>query len=157
MRDAIAALDGRAVEDSFTRGEPVTVTIEGNDTPIESGDVTILKSYGQEWAGAADGQTVVMLDKRITPELKNEGLARDIVRNVQNLRKQAGLDIADRITLSLTTDSTSLPGAIDQCSEYIRSETLTTELVLTRLSGETAETEVKIDGQPRRIELAKVG
>ena len=74
------------------------INVDGKPVPLGPEDVTIVRSFAEGWAGAADGNTVVLLDKRITPQLKNEGLARDIVRNVQNLRKEAGLDIADRIT-----------------------------------------------------------
>jgi len=156
-RDAIAKLDGSAVEAALARGETVNITIEDNDTPIDSGDVFVRKSYGDDWAGASDGQTVVLLDKRLTLELKNEGLARDIVRNVQNLRKQASLDIADRISLGLITESEALRNAIQQCGEYIQTETLAIQLTAAALPDATAQTEVKIDGQPIRIELTRSG
>jgi isoleucyl-tRNA synthetase len=96
-----------------------------------------------------------LIDKRLTPELKNEGLARDIVRNVQNLRKQANLDIADRISLGLITDSEALRNAIEQCGEYIQTETLATKLTDAAVPEAEAQTEVKIDGQPIRIELVR--
>ncbi|GAF97859.1 unnamed protein product, partial [marine sediment metagenome] len=154
-REAISQLDGRAVEEAFARGGPVFVTIEGNRTPIDPDDVTISRSYGDDWAGAADGKTVVMIDRRLTPELKNEGLARDIVRNVQNLRKEAGLDIADRIRLSLTTESEKLKAAIDRFGEYIQNETLALEIVARPLAGKPARTDIKIEAETLRIELAK--
>ncbi len=156
VREAISRLDGKAVESAIAGGETVTVTIEGNETPINPEDLTTIRSYGNELAGASNGQTIVMVDKRLTPELKNEGLARDIVRNVQNLRKQAGLDISDRITLSLITDSPALTAAAKQCGDYIRKETLAIEISATSPSSEPASTEVKIDGQPLRIELVTV-
>ena len=154
-REAISQLDGRVVEEAFARGGPVFITIEGNRTPIDPNDVTISRSYGDEWAGAADGKTVVMIDRRITPELKNEGLARDIVRNVQNLRKEAGLDIADRIRLSLTTESEKLKAPIDRFGEYIQNETLAVEIVARPLAGKPARTDINIETEILRIELVK--
>ncbi len=154
-RAAIAQLNGKATEKALNRGEPVAIMVEGHSTPIDPQDVTITKCYGDDWAGAADGSTIVMLDKRITPELKKEGLARDIVRNVQNLRKQAGLDIADRITLCLSTESELLTAAINDFGEYIRGETLTAELIATLPAGENTAADVKIDGQLLRLVLAK--
>jgi isoleucyl-tRNA synthetase len=154
-RQAVAQLDGRTVEAALGRGEAVTITIDGNATPIDAEDLTTVRSYGDDWAGAAEGQTAVVVDKRLTLELKNEGLARDIVRNVQNLRKQADLDIADRIKLALVTDSAALTAAIDQCGAYIREETLAVEIAPKPLPDKPASADVKIDGQPVRVELVK--
>ena len=131
------------------------IDVDGKSVPLGSEDVTIVRSFAEGWAGAADGNTVVLLDKRITPQLKNEGLARDIVRNVQNLRKEAGLDIADRITLSLVTESEELREAIDQCRDYVAGETLAIDIASNALDGESARSVVKIHGQPVTIALMK--
>ena len=131
------------------------IDVDGKSVPLGSEDVTIVRSFAEGWAGAADGNTVVLLDKRITPQPKNEGLARDIVRNVQNLRKEAGLDIADRITLSLVTESEELREAIDQCRDYVAGETLAIDIASNALDGESARSVVKIHGQPVTITLMK--
>ena len=80
-----------------------------------------------------------------------------LVRNIQNLRKQAGLDIADRIVLCLGTESAELMAAIDSFGEYIREETLTVEIVTSPLDAEAAYADVKIGGQALRIGLKKTG
>ena len=131
------------------------INVDGKPVPVGSEEVTIVRSFAEGWAGAADGKTVVLLDKRLTPQLKNEGLARDIVRNVQNLRKEAGLDIADRITLSLVTESKELREAIDQCRDYVAGETLSIDIAANALEEETARSVVKIQGQPVTIALMK--
>ncbi len=154
-REAVENLDGKLVEDAFARSQPVTINIEGNSTLIDPADVTIRRSYGDDWAGAADGQTVVLVDKRLTPELKNEGLARDIIRNVQNLRKDAGLDIADRITLALVGDAKAPKEAMDAFDDYIKNETLAVEITDTPLGKPLASNDTRIDGNALRIELAK--
>ena len=131
------------------------IGVDGKPVPLGPEDVTLVRSFAEGWAGAADGNTVVLLDKRITPQLKNEGLARDIVRNVQNLRKETGLDIADRITLSLVTESKELREAIDQCHDYVAGETLSIDIVSNALDRESARSVVKIHGQPVTIALKK--
>ena len=165
-RDAIGQLDGKSVEGSLSRGEPVMINVAGQATAIDAEDVAIVKSYGDDWAGAHDGQTVVMIDKRLTPELKNEGIARDLVRNIQNLRKQAGLDIADRIKLRLDTSAEGIRAAIDVFGAYIVSETLAVAMTSDPLIVEgtndpptdgAPHAEVKIAGEPVRIELVKTG
>ncbi len=154
-RKAIAQLDPNQIAETFERGLPVNLAVEGMNFELDRTDLIVCKSYGNDWAGADDGKTVTMIDKRITPDLKREGIARDIVRNVQNLRKDAGLDIADRIKLSLVTEATGVKEAIEQCGDYIREETLAVELQSAPLGADAARTAVKIDGQEVTIELTK--
>ncbi len=70
----------------------------------------------------------VTLDKKLTPALKREGMMREVVRNIQNARKQAGLDVDDRITLSLSTTDEELHKAIVEHSDTIKTETLAQSL-----------------------------
>src|SRR5207237_547831 len=77
------------------------------------------------WAGAVDHDTQVLIDGRITEELALAGMAREVVRHVQELRKNAGLEMEDRIILYLATDSVRLQEAIETHRDYIASETLT--------------------------------
>jgi len=144
-KKVIEGLKGRDLEARLARGESVNLPVEGTEATVAKEDLTISKSYGEHWAGAADGATVVLIDKRITPTLKNEGIARDIVRNVQNLRKDAGLDIADRIKLGLSTDSEMLKTAIQECSLFVRGETLATEMVTGSVGGAVGEITVEIE------------
>ena len=154
-RQAIDTLDGKSVAERLDRSETVTITVEGSPTTLDAEDIKIVKSYGQDWVGTDDGPTIVMLDKRITPILKHEGLARDIVRNVQNLRKDAGLDIADRIKLGLVTSAGELRAAVDEFSDYIGSETLATQLTAGPLEDKLVGVDVRIDGQPLTVELTR--
>jgi isoleucyl-tRNA synthetase len=105
------------------------------------------------WAGAEEGDTEVLVDCRITEELKREGMARDIVRQVQQLRKDADLQMEDRIALVLQTESAALQKAIQAHKDYIGNETLTVEWPANL--GDAAEADVKIDGQALVIRLRK--
>ncbi|MFQ5591733.1 MAG: isoleucine--tRNA ligase [Phycisphaerae bacterium] len=154
-REAICRLDGRQLERAFAGGEQTTITIDGKAVPLEPEDVRITKSYGDDWGGVADGDTVVLLDTRLTQTLRNEGIARDIVRNVQNLRKNAGLEIADRITLSLTTSSPAIRAAIDEFVDYIAAETLSIQTLSGPLNAALTAREVTIDGEVVNLALAK--
>lgn len=94
----------------------------------------------------------IKLDTELTPELKREGLMRDIVRAVQNARKQAGLNVEDRIVVSLMSDDADITQAVAEHAETIKTETLATEL------GEVvdgAESVAKIDGSEITISLLK--
>ncbi len=155
-RRVIEGIPGLELDARLWRGETAGIAVEGADAVITAEDLIVTKSFGDDWAGIADGATVVMLDKRITPALKNEGIARDIVRNVQNLRKDAGLDIADRIRLSLVTESPMLKAAILECRDYIVGETLAVDLVDAPLDGSAPSVEVEIEPkQSVAIGLAK--
>jgi isoleucyl-tRNA synthetase len=148
-KKAIEGLNGRELEARSARGESLSLTVEGAEAIATMEDLTISKSYGEHWAGASDGASVVLIDKRITPTLKNEGIARGIVRNVQNLRKDAGLDIADRIKLSLVTESPMLKAAIDQFHDYIAGETLAIEILGKPLDGTLHRADIEIEPKSR--------
>ncbi|HNQ23930.1 MAG TPA: class I tRNA ligase family protein [Phycisphaerae bacterium] len=157
VRAALAQLDGYAVEAALARGEGITILLEGATVQLEPDDFSVTRSYDENWAGAADEQTFVLLDKRITPELRNEGVARDIVRNVQNLRKDAGLNIEDRIRLSVVSDSAAVQAALQQCGPYIQAETLAVELRTAALDSGAAQVDIELDGEPVAIALTKAG
>lgn len=93
----------------------------------------------------------VAIDEALTPELKREGLMREVIRHVQSARKSAGLNIDDRISLSLQTDSTELAHAIDEHAKTIEEETLAK-------LGNTDENraEAKIDGEQLVLYLEKI-
>jgi isoleucyl-tRNA synthetase len=104
------------------------------------------------WAGVADRDTQVVIDARVTPDLKREGMARDVIRQVQNLRKEANLEMEDRITLYLHTEAPELRQAVDAHRGYIASETLTVQWASASLDG-SPTANVKIEGQPLTIQL----
>ncbi|MCO6436166.1 MAG: isoleucine--tRNA ligase [Phycisphaerae bacterium] len=156
-KDAIAALEGAAAENAVRTSTPICIVLDGNAVPLASEDFTIRKSYGDDWAGASDGATTVLIDRRVTTELRYEGIARDVIRNVQNLRKDSGLDIADRIQLSIVTESPEIRAAIDACGDYIARETLAVELTQTReaFPNPLGQTNVKIDEGELEIVLSR--
>lgn len=104
------------------------------------------------WGNAAKEGDVVMLDTTITPELKAEGLMRDVVRLVQNARKAAGLEVDDRITLVLQTSSPELAGAVAAHEDTIKAETLAHDL-LTDGAGEVVP--VKVAGAELYVKVQK--
>lgn len=98
-------------------------------------------------------QPSVVYDLTITPELKREGLMREIVRHVQSARKQAGLQIDDRIVLSISSDDSEISQAIDAFADVIKAETLAVELNST--ADESEKYDAKIEGKLVEISLKK--
>ena len=98
-------------------------------------------------------QPSVVYDLTITPELKREGLMREIVRHVQSARKQAGLQIDDRIVLSISSDNSEISQAVDAFADVIKAETLAVEL--NSAVNESEKYDVKIEGKLVEISLKK--
>lgn len=98
-------------------------------------------------------QPSVVYDLTITPELKSEGLMREIVRHVQSARKQAGLQIDDRIVLSISSDDSEISQAIDAFADVIKSETLAVKL--NSVVNESEKYDAKIEGKLVEISLKK--
>lgn len=98
-------------------------------------------------------QPSVVYDLTITPELKREGLMREIIRHVQSARKQAGLQIDDRILLSISSDDSEISQAIDAFADVIKSETLAVEL--NSAADESEKYDAKIEGKLVEISLKK--
>ena len=98
-------------------------------------------------------QPSVVYDLTITPELKREGLMREIVRHVQSARKQAGLQIDDRIVLSISSDDPEISQAVDAFADVIKAETLAVEL--NSAVNESEKYDAKIEGKLVEISLKK--
>jgi len=122
------------------RGESVTITIDGNEIALAPEDVMVGTEQASDWVVADDSGVQIALSTKLTPELEREGLARDFIRQVQQLRKDQDLEIEDRIRIRYTleaTDASAQPReAIQEWSEEIRSETLAESLEEQPGSGE---------------------
>jgi len=127
----------------------------GESLFLEPEDYFVEARAPEGWAGAGERAAQVVVDARITPALKQEGMAREVVRHIQDLRKQSRLEMDDRIVLYLSTSSPELRGAIDAHREYVTNETLTIGWSDQPLGEGAHRAEVKVDGQPLTIELRK--
>ena len=96
----------------------------------------------------------MVLDTDVTPELKAEGVARDVVRAVQQARKDAGLDVADRIRLRVET-SGAVADAVAAHQAFVAAETLATDVVFAPVGAEAGEVEVG-DGGSVRVSVEKI-
>jgi isoleucyl-tRNA synthetase len=154
--EAIRSANGKELAKLVADRKAISVVVAGEATEVDHTDVVVETSYGDDWAGQDNMGTIVLLDRRITPELKLEGIARDIVRFVQNLRKDAELNLEDRIELSLVSEAEELNQSVVACGDYIARETLTNTISTKPLSEPSATADVKIDGQAMTIQLRKV-
>lgn len=126
--------------------------VKVGETVLEAGEFEITFQAREGFAVAGDQGVVVALDTQITPELKAEGYAREVVRYIQDLRKQANFQVDDRIQAYVVTSDPELKQALEQFSDYLKRETLSETLELTTPFKADAETEEKLEGK-----LVKVG
>jgi isoleucyl-tRNA synthetase len=153
---ALANADPCELARKFQAGESVTLASPGGPVELEPADVVIQLAAPSGWAGVADRGTQVAVDTRLSEALKQEGMARDVVRHVQDLRKTANLEMEDRILLHLATEAPALQQAIKVHQGYIGGETLATLSPRSLEGKDVHPSSVKIDGHPLTIQLRKV-
>lgn len=101
----------------------ITLIADGQEVLIERADVDIISEDIPGWTVMNEGNLTVALDITITPELKNEGVAREIVKRIQGLRKDSGFEITDRIAVKLS-DNESVRAAVEAFHDYISAQVL---------------------------------
>ena len=107
----------------------ITLNVEGVDAVIETADVEIYSEDVPGWTVANEGALTVALDVEVTEELRQEGVAREIVKKIQTMRKECGLDIVDRINVTLSKSSAS-DDAVNKFGDYISNQVLADSLQL---------------------------
>ena len=105
-------------------------------------DVLISSEDIPGWAVAAEGGLTVALDVRVTEELKKEGIARDFVNRVQNLRKEQGLEVLDKINIEVEKDGEAITAALTEFKDYISTETQALTLELKETLADATEVDV---------------
>jgi isoleucyl-tRNA synthetase len=153
---ALSAADCTFLVAKIQAGVPFDLECADGPATLDPADLILTYLAPEGWAGVAEKGAQVALDTRVSKKLSHEGKARDVVRAIQKLRKDASLEITDRIVLFLKTDDADLREAIESHQQYIAHETLTNTWSKESLNGEGHKTSVKVDGQPLDIELKKV-
>jgi isoleucyl-tRNA synthetase len=153
---ALARADAAVLASKLRDNGSVELSCGGETILLEPSDVIVSMKASDGWIGMADREMQVALDTRINEDLLDEGKAREIIRHIQNLRREANLEMEDRIVLYLGTESEKLQRAITKHPDYIAAETLTVEWSSQALSGSGVHrATVKVDGQPLTIELRR--
>lgn len=121
----IASLTQQDIQKLEQNGE-ISVVINGNNVTLALADVEITSQDIEGWLVASAGPLTVALDVTLTDELRKEGVARELVNRIQNLRKDSGYQVTDRINVMLQKDG-FVENAVKSNLEYIKTETLTEE------------------------------
>ena len=153
IREALQAADGAAVAGATSRGETFDIEVEGQTISLGEEDVLVETSSAEGYACGEEGGFLTALDTSLTDELIREGVARELVRTVQEARKQAGLEVSDRITLGIS-GSEGVEAALGEYRDYLMSETLATDWQVGQVSPLWRE-ERTLDDLGWTIELSK--
>ena len=138
----IAGLDQETISSFENRGE-LSMDLNGQSITLKDDDLMIQSEDIPGWTVATEGGITVALDINITDELQREGIARDLVNRIQNLRKDLGLEVQDKIKVTVDDDNEVINKSIQSNKEYICTETQALELDVT--SGLQDYRELEID------------
>ena len=134
------------------RNGEISIVISGNNVNLTTQDVEISSQDIEGWLVANSNGITVALDITITDELRKEGIARELVNRIQNIRKDSGFEVTDKITVTMLNDETIQPAVQDNI-DYIKSETLTEELIFAESINNG--TEIEFDDLRTKILISK--
>jgi len=157
VKDLAAALagDDGTLAGTLAGGETVAVPLDdGSSVELAPDDVDLVQETRQGWGVGAQGGLTVALDLEVTADLRQEGLAREVVRLVQDARRSAGLEVTDRIMLGMEAPE-GLARAVHAHLEYVGSETLALSFQPRALADPAYDATEALDGNPVRITLRR--
>ncbi len=155
IRKLLGELDQADLAGKLQAGETVTVEGDGVSYAIAPEDVEVRSTPRSGFSVAQDGGYLVAITTELTPALAQEGHARELVRRIQQLRKDTGLEISDRITLYVS-DSPLVTDLLARYGDYVREETLAVELVQNGVPSELAQASFELDEGNVTVALQKV-
>ena len=139
---AFAALEQpviAAIQKAESAGEAYTLSLPGGDVVLNPGDYAIASEDVEGWQVASEGSLTVALDVEVTPELRREGLSRELVNRIQNLRKSSGFEVTDRIHTVVYANDAALADALDVYADYVKAQTLSLSIGLEPFENAPAE------------------
>ena len=151
---AVAALSSDTLR-AFERGEPVIIGVDGTDHQLTAEEVTIHRRASGPLEVQEDGARFAAVDTTVTPELRAEGIAREMVSRIQRLRKDTGLAVSDRIRLQIAGPD-ALRAIAEQHRQWIAGEVLAREMIVTdALSADPSAIALELDGMTAHLALTR--
>ena len=152
MKGVAAKMNGLSQEDisSLEKNGSISFEVEGQPVTVEAADVEIISEDIPGWLVSNEGNLTVALEVELTPELKKEGTARELINRIQNLRKETGLEITDRIKLTIAPHEET-NAAIEAFGDLIKSQVLANSITIADNDG----SEVDMDEYKLNIKVEK--
>jgi len=156
VKDVALALgsDGGSLAASLAAGGSVTVRTSSGEVALHPGEVELEQEVSEGWGVATEAGLTVALELDLTPELRREGLARELVRLIQDARKAAGLEVSDRIALAVRTEGEPAE-AFESHLRYIAGETLATTIEEGTIEDPVYRQDSEIEGVPVSVTLRR--
>ena len=152
MKGVAAAMDQLSQEqiaELESRGS-LDVVVDGQNLNVEAADVEIISEDIPGWLVANDGSLTVALEVELTDALRNEGMARELINRIQNMRKDSGFEITDRIDVVIAPQA-EVQNALDEFADYVKTQVLANSIVIAPNNG----TEVQFDDFKINIKTTK--
>ena len=141
---AMGNLSQEEISELQTNGS-IAVAVDGQEVAVEAADVEIISEDIPGWLVSNEGNLTVALEVELTDELRNEGMARELINRIQNIRKETGLEITDRISVQITPDA-QVEAALSGYADYIKTQVLADSVELSANDGvETEIDELKVN------------
>ena len=149
---AVAEMSQEAIAELEKTGK-YAFTLDGGEAVVEAADVEIFSEDIPGWLVANEGTLTVALEVTVTEELKREGIARELVNRIQNIRKSSGFEITDKINITLSKNSNT-DDAVNEYNNYICNQVLANSLVL--VDNVEGGTELEFDDFKLNINVTKL-
>jgi isoleucyl-tRNA synthetase len=152
MKGVAAAMDALTQEQiaELETNGTIGISVEGQELTVEAADVEIISEDIPGWLVANEGTLTVALEVELTDELRQEGMAREIINRVQNIRKESGLEITDRINIAIAPNA-EVEKSVKAFGEYIKTQVLADFIEITPNDG----VEVEFDDFKLNIKITK--
>ena len=156
MKAAAAAINAFTQQQiaQIERDGSITFRLDGEDVTVEVTDVDIHSEDIPGWLVASDGSVTVALEVEITDQLRKEGVARDLINRIQNIRKGRDYDITDRITVTVEPSELT-SGAVADFGEYIASQVLASAIVEASVTDPADDEVLDIDGTEVKVKISR--
>ena len=133
----MAALSQEQIAELEQNGT-IALDIEGQQAVVEAADVEIISEDIPGWLVSNEGNLTVALEVELTDELRKEGMARELINRIQNIRKDSGLEITDRINVTIAPND-QVAAALEGFADYIKTQVLADSIVLAENNGVETE------------------
>ena len=156
MKAAAAAINAFTQQQiaQIERDGNITFPLDGEDVTVDVADVDIHSEDIPGWLVASDGSVTVALEVEITDQLRKEGVARDLINRIQNIRKGRDYDITDRITVTVEPSELT-SGAVADFGEYIASQVLASAIVEAPVTDPADDEVLDIDGTEVKVKISR--
>jgi isoleucyl-tRNA synthetase len=151
LAEAVAALTQRQIAE-FRRSRRLVLQLGEQQVELGPEELQLHSREIEGWLVASDGELTVALDTTLDEELRREGLAREFVNRIQNLRKQSGFAVTDRIHIRVAEAPEPVIAALQALADYVQRETLAESLIFAPCDGGV---ELELDGYHLRVCLER--